>query len=150
MEGLIKCSSFIFYCWKGIKLLTNILKTLVNIVSICVLHVIFLPKIIEIFYVIYRTDLPSFQCKMTLDWSTSMREIDGLSLNLHWFLGSSAQTMTRMKWGRDAVSWWYNLQCDLLHIDTCHQRRGLRWILRIFGGIIYVHKLQGRVQDGTL
>jgi hypothetical protein len=34
----------------------------------------------EILHTVYKGNVPSFQCKMSLDLSTSMGELDGLSL----------------------------------------------------------------------
>jgi len=33
----------------------------------------------EVFYTVYKRHVPSLQCKMSLDRSTSMREVDGFS-----------------------------------------------------------------------
>jgi hypothetical protein len=41
----------------------NALKALVSIVSMCDVHVIFLSNISKIFYIIYKRDISSIQCK---------------------------------------------------------------------------------------
>jgi hypothetical protein len=57
------------------------LKHLINlIIFVCGLPVIFLLKIAQIFYAIYKYNVPSVQCKKRLRWSDSMREVDCPSL----------------------------------------------------------------------
>jgi hypothetical protein len=56
-------------------MLINICRALAVIVSVRNFHV-------EIFHVVYYGNLPSFQCKKSLDWSVPMGEVDGLSLIL--------------------------------------------------------------------
>jgi hypothetical protein len=58
----------------------NILKALAVIVSMCGLHVTFNRKYTKIFYVIYKQNIMSFQCKTSLWQTTIMRGTDGLSL----------------------------------------------------------------------
>jgi hypothetical protein len=64
-------------------MLINFRRALAAIVSICNLHVIFFTKnYTVIFNVVYKGNVPSFQCEMSLDRSTPMGEVDGLSLIL--------------------------------------------------------------------
>jgi hypothetical protein len=40
----------------------------------------FMENYTEVFYMIYKRDVPPFICKMSLDWSTAIGETDGMSL----------------------------------------------------------------------
>jgi hypothetical protein len=60
--------------------LLNVLKALALIVSMCSLYVIFLLKIIPMFYIIYKLNVSSIvQCKKRLRRSNSMIEVNRLS-----------------------------------------------------------------------
>jgi hypothetical protein len=64
-------------------MLINFRRALAVIVSICNLHVIpFIKNYTEIFHIVYKGNFPSFQCKISLDLSAPMGEVDGLSIIL--------------------------------------------------------------------
>jgi len=54
---------------------------LAAIVSVCNLH-FFLANYTEIFHDVYKGNVISFQCEVSLDRSASMGKVDGLSLIL--------------------------------------------------------------------
>jgi hypothetical protein len=58
----------------------------------------------EAFYIIYKGDVPSIQCEMSLRWSRSMREVDG-------------RVLTSLKFYK--VLDFINFNCD----NTLHERR---------------------------
>jgi hypothetical protein len=64
-------------------MLINVRRTLAVIVSICNLHVIpFIKNYTETFHVVYIENLPSLHFKRRLHRSTSMGEVDDLSIIL--------------------------------------------------------------------
>jgi hypothetical protein len=69
--------------------LINILKALASIVSMSFLHVIFLSKITLRYFTLWN--VPSVQCKKSLRWSNSMREVYCPSLV---FIGFNVPTPT--------------------------------------------------------
>jgi hypothetical protein len=73
-----------------------------------------------------QRDVPSFQCKMILDLSTSTGEVNGPSL--HLTLRSSTHTMLPFSDAAYQVSEKIAL-CGLLHTCTCHRERGLIGVL---------------------
>jgi hypothetical protein len=57
-------------------IIINVLKALASIISICNLHVTFLSKITPIiFYAIYKSNISSIECEVSLGRSTTTREI---------------------------------------------------------------------------
>jgi hypothetical protein len=62
-------------------MLMNSQRALPVIVSMCNLCVIFY-RFLLIFHIIYKGNVVSFQCKISLNWSASMGEVDVLSLIL--------------------------------------------------------------------
>jgi hypothetical protein len=60
--------------------LMNVWKALDSILSMCNLHVILLSKITPRLYIIYRWDVPPFQCKKRPGRCPLMGEVDRPSL----------------------------------------------------------------------
>jgi hypothetical protein len=60
--------------------LINVLKALASIISVWSPCNILIEDYTEIFYIIYKWNVPSIQCKKRLRWSNSMREVDCSSL----------------------------------------------------------------------
>jgi hypothetical protein len=61
--------------------ITNVLKALASIISTCSHYIILISKITPRYFIsIDEGDVPSLQCKMSLNWSNSVREIDGLNI----------------------------------------------------------------------
>jgi hypothetical protein len=62
----------------------------------------------------------SIQCKMILDRSTSIGEVDGLILVIDIYVSA-----TPLRWDSVAAYCEHELLCGLLHIYMCHWKRGL-------------------------
>jgi hypothetical protein len=64
-------------------MLINIRRTLAAVISVCNVYVNFLIKnFTEIFHMVSKGNLSSFQCKKSLDWCESVGEVDSLILIL--------------------------------------------------------------------
>jgi hypothetical protein len=97
---------------------------LASIISMLNLHVIFLSDYTKIFHLVYKGDVPSFQCKTILDRSMPAREIDGLSLV---FIDFYIPALTpRLHRSEAALELSKNIAlCGLYNIYVCHQQRAL-------------------------
>jgi hypothetical protein len=63
-------------------MLTNILRTWQQPFLYVISMQFLIKNYTEIFHVVYKENLPSFQCKKSLDWSASIGEVNALSLIL--------------------------------------------------------------------
>jgi len=99
---------------------------------------------VEVFYMIYEQDTPSFQCRLSINQFTLMWGRWPKAC-LHWFLCFGSYTMTPLKWGHVTAFWEHNL---VIHTDMSSANR-VRWTLGFLGDHL-CNIVEGGGQDRTL
>ena len=92
----------------------------------------------ELFDVIYKRNILSFQCKMWLHWYMSTREINGCSLVFSDCNAPDGTPRLYVTWRRGAASSKYDLPCCQFRIYRYHPQRGLNMYLVFVEATTYI------------
>jgi hypothetical protein len=84
--------------------------------------------------ILYKGNVPSFQFKMRPDWSTSTREVDGLSLIL---IDLYVPALTPRLYCSEATLRTYLSLQSVAYIHVSSAKRA-KWTSGVLGGVIYV------------
>jgi hypothetical protein len=92
----------------------------VAVVSVCILHVIFIDSYTSVFYMIYKWDISPFQCKANLNQSVVMKEMDSLR---HILIDFYVLVLTPQLHRSGFVTAFckHNIPCVLWHIYMCKE-----------------------------
>jgi hypothetical protein len=128
--------------------LINILKALASVNSVWSPYNFLIEDYTEIYYTIYKWNVPSIQCRMGLRWSTYAREATPLSLILIYF------NIPALTWRLHFAETAPKFPDKKPLLSNCHIQTGVvgnegSTNTRCLGGIIYIHDVQGRGEYRT-